>query len=192
MTCRAAVVIAWLLLGGVAVAEEDRQVASLAGTKQNAANAEWRHTQDESGSLSSRTPAEQKKSVATEKKVKKVTEKKSMKKSDAKTDKKQPEPPVTSTPVKPLNLHLPSSFDEAESVEVGAALNLDVTLPDMFSGRKRDGRVSLDGRFLLEEDLEPHPGALKLDGRESQKSDKKLDYMDGFEGAEIKLRIRMD
>lgn len=96
----------------------------------------------------------------------------------------------TSAPVT-LNLHLPSTAlpDASDALQ----LVKDPHVPNFFEEKQERGRVSVDGKFLFEEDVELHPGAgsdrVSKDQTEQQNQQS---WLEGVEGEELRLRVHTD
>lgn len=190
---RLAVIAGWLslvlwLAWGVVLAEETAPITVAAGAANDSTATATRDSEKKtvvktdgvtSGSDAHRT-ADKKKPTAVKKNAKKT--KKPVRKS------------VEKTPMK-LNLHLPSTALPTDSADVNANDPSSASLPDLFTEKPKQGRVSLDGKFLFEEDVEAHPGAgtdtvrSSKDQTEQQKSQ---DWLEGVEGAELRLRVHTD
>ncbi len=86
-----------------------------------------------------------------------------------------------------LQLNLPDNLDAPAPASLGSQ----VVLPDMFAPNsvKKD-RVSLDGRLLVEEDLELNPGDSSNTKRKEEVQD--TNVLDTVEGAQLNIRIKMD
>lgn len=110
----------------------------------------------------------------------------------AKTDKKSGgvSAKKASAPVT-LNLHLPSTAlpDASDALQPEKAPHV----PNFFEEKQERGRVSVDGKFLFEEDVELHPGAgsdrVSKDQTEQQQQQS---WLEGVEGAELRLRVHTD
>lgn len=190
---RRAVIAGWLslvlwLAWGLVLAEEAAPITVATDSANDSTVAATRDSEKKtavkpdgvtSGSDAHRT-ADKKKPSAMKKNAQKT--KKASRKSTAKT------------PVQ-LNLHLPSTALPTDSADVNASDPSSASLPDLFTEKPKQGRVSLDGKFLFEEDVEAHPGAGTGNARSSKdqtEQQKSQDWLEGVEGAELRLRVHTD